>query len=166
MGRARPRVKGIVSTRGACHNRGMDWSQISPKAVATVVIIFGGLFAYLKLTGGSRKSSPRGRSAHNTSASAQAIAQKRASRYINRVQSQQTKLISEQPAVADETSHRVGFQFSGHSWDAYEVLGISSSASDEELDIAYKISLGKVDPQSQEFIRLAYEAIQKKRERS
>jgi hypothetical protein len=51
------------------------------------------------------------------------------------------------------------FIYNGHSWEAYEVLGLTPGASVEAVEEAYKKSLATSDPQSHDFMTTAYEAI-------
>ena len=53
------------------------------------------------------------------------------------------------------------FNFSGHSFNAYEALGLSENATKEEVIQAYESALDSVDQQSREFIELAYLCLQK-----
>lgn len=55
----------------------------------------------------------------------------------------------------------VFFNYNGHSFDAYEVLGAPAGSTAEEILAAYNKSLASaVDPSSKEFYRVAFEAIQ------
>lgn len=54
----------------------------------------------------------------------------------------------------------VVFNFNGHSWDAYEVLGLPAGSAIEKVEIAYRESLLKMDPGSHPFLEAAYRAIQ------
>ncbi|MEZ4871926.1 MAG: hypothetical protein R2827_06715 [Bdellovibrionales bacterium] len=54
----------------------------------------------------------------------------------------------------------VKFNFSGHTFDAFEALGISENAKAAEVERAYFQALASVDKNSREFIELAYLAIQ------
>lgn len=51
------------------------------------------------------------------------------------------------------------FTWNGHAWDAFEVLGIPMGSTMPEIVLAYEEALKKVDPQSQEFIKRAYQSI-------
>ncbi|MCH2533667.1 MAG: J domain-containing protein [Bdellovibrionales bacterium] len=53
----------------------------------------------------------------------------------------------------------VYFNFNGHSWEAYETLGLTPGATLEEVKKAYQQELSMVDSSSQIFITTAYEAI-------
>ena len=53
------------------------------------------------------------------------------------------------------------FQWNGHSWDAYEVLGIPAGSSREAAMSAYQKHAAQADAQSQPFYKAAYEAITK-----
>lgn len=54
----------------------------------------------------------------------------------------------------------VVFNYNGHSWDAYEVLGLPAGSSPESVETAYQESLKRVDDGSKPFMQAAYEAIQ------
>ena len=58
-----------------------------------------------------------------------------------------------------ERTLNVFFNYNGHSWDAYEVLGIPAGSSREATEEAYRIALGKVDEESRVFIDCAFKAI-------
>lgn len=53
----------------------------------------------------------------------------------------------------------VMFNYNGHSWDAYEVLGLPAGSSPENVDTAYKEGMEKVDAASRPFLEAAYQAI-------
>lgn len=53
------------------------------------------------------------------------------------------------------------FNWNGHSWDAYEVLGIPAGSSREAALSAYQKHASQADAQSQPFYKAAYEAITK-----
>ena len=53
----------------------------------------------------------------------------------------------------------VVFQFNGHSFEAYEVLGLPAGSPKEEVDKAYKVALSQNDTESHEFLELAYNSI-------
>lgn len=53
----------------------------------------------------------------------------------------------------------VYFNFNGHSWEAYETLGLTPGASPDEVEAAYKKELSLVDSSSQVFITMAYDSI-------
>jgi hypothetical protein len=54
----------------------------------------------------------------------------------------------------------VVFNYNGHSWDAYEVLGLPAGSSPEKVEQAYRESIKTVDPGSRPFMEAAYHAIQ------
>ena len=60
----------------------------------------------------------------------------------------------------DERSLNVVFNYNGHSWDAYEVLGLPAGCSPEKVESAYKESLARVEPASRPFMDAAFQAIQ------
>lgn len=53
----------------------------------------------------------------------------------------------------------VVFNYNGHSWDAYEVLGLPAGSSIENVEKAYRDSLATVDAGSRSFMEAAYHAI-------
>lgn len=67
-------------------------------------------------------------------------------------------------AVASEARIRsvnVIFNYNGHSWDAYEVLGCPAGAPLPMVKQAFDQALRSTDPASHEFLRAAYQAITK-----
>ena len=59
-------------------------------------------------------------------------------------------------------SLNVHFVYNGHTWDAYEVLGVPAGSSLRSVTQNYQASLMKADPQSRSFLDAAYQAILKK----
>lgn len=55
----------------------------------------------------------------------------------------------------------VMFNYNGHTWDAYEVLGLPAGSSSEKVDTALKENLIRVDAGSRPFIEAAHQAIQR-----
>lgn len=53
----------------------------------------------------------------------------------------------------------VMFNYNGHSWDAYEVLGVPAGASIKLVTDAYQKALHRCDKESVEFLETAYNAI-------
>jgi hypothetical protein len=51
------------------------------------------------------------------------------------------------------------FNYNGHTWDAYEVLGIPAGTSLEKVTEALHRELRKQDPNSHHFLQAAYQAI-------
>lgn len=51
------------------------------------------------------------------------------------------------------------FNYNGHSWDAFEVLGLPAGSSREQVEVSYRQSLEMVDKESQVFVETAYRAI-------
>lgn len=56
-------------------------------------------------------------------------------------------------------SLNVIFNYNGHSWDAYEVLGIPAGSPLREVTQAYQRAVQSADPASQGFLETAYKAI-------
>lgn len=66
-----------------------------------------------------------------------------------------------QPDLADKNSKNLNvmFNYNGHSWDAYEVLGVPAGASIKTVTEAYQTALRRSDKSSMEFLETAYRAI-------
>lgn len=60
-------------------------------------------------------------------------------------------------------SLNVMFNYNGHSWDAYEVLGVPAGASLKIVTEAYQTALRRSDKESMEFLETAYRAILNKK---
>lgn len=71
-------------------------------------------------------------------------------------QNEAIPFMREKPA---ERPVNVVFNYNGHSWDAYEVLGLPAGASLERVEDAFKQGCAVVDKESQDFIEAAYRAI-------
>ena len=54
------------------------------------------------------------------------------------------------------------FNFSGHMWDAYEVFGLTSECTQEDIESAYEQTLKKVENEYREFVDIAYKTIVQK----
>lgn len=59
-----------------------------------------------------------------------------------------------------ERSLNVVFNYNGHSWDAYEVLGLPAGSGRDRVREALAANLAKVDLSSRGFIEAAYRAIE------
>lgn len=62
-------------------------------------------------------------------------------------------------------SLNVFFNFNGHSFDAYEALGVPAGSTLEEIQTAFQRSIQSADPASQEFFAAAMNAIQQSQTR-
>lgn len=52
------------------------------------------------------------------------------------------------------------FNYNGHTWDAYEVLGLPAGSPQHKIDEAYKLSVSKQQGESsRDFLDAAYRAI-------
>lgn len=60
-------------------------------------------------------------------------------------------------------SLNVIFNYNGHSWDAFEVLGIPAGAPPDMVRKAFALAIQKTAPDSHEFLKAALNAIQKAR---
>ncbi len=58
-----------------------------------------------------------------------------------------------------EISLNVLFNWNGHTWDAYEVLGLPAGSSRDKVNSAFQTARGKADPESVPFLQAAYDAI-------
>jgi hypothetical protein len=54
------------------------------------------------------------------------------------------------------------FNYNGHSWDAYEVLGVPAGANITMVTEAYHVAVRRCDKESVEFLETAYKAILQK----
>lgn len=68
--------------------------------------------------------------------------------------------------VGAEKSLNVLFNYNGHTWDAFEILGIPAGAPPALVESAYRRMKAKTAPESQAFIEAAYQAIQITRRRA
>jgi hypothetical protein len=53
----------------------------------------------------------------------------------------------------------VMFNWNGHSWDAYEVLGLPAGSGMREVSEAYERAIERMDDESRAFLHRAYRAI-------
>lgn len=60
---------------------------------------------------------------------------------------------------APRRSLNVIFNYNGHSWDAYEVLGIPAGSPIDKVNEAYQSCLSLVDQESRVFVDTAYQSI-------
>lgn len=61
--------------------------------------------------------------------------------------------------LENEKPLNVMFNWNGHTWDAYEVLGLPAGSSSASVDSAYVRMRQTCDPESVPFIEAAYRAI-------
>lgn len=67
---------------------------------------------------------------------------------------------SQMAAAPSVKALNVIFNYNGHSWDAYEVLGVPAGASLPMVTAAYQSALKRcAEPESLEFLETAYRAI-------
>lgn len=62
-------------------------------------------------------------------------------------------------SVSGERSINVVFNYNGHSWDAYEVLGVPAGSSFEAVEAAYREGLSRVEKSSHGILEAAFTAI-------
>lgn len=61
--------------------------------------------------------------------------------------------------VARAKTLNVIFNYNGHSWDAYEVLGVPAGSQLRNVTAAYQLALRNSDPESHSFLETAYKSI-------
>lgn len=61
--------------------------------------------------------------------------------------------------MAPEKDLNVLFNYNGHSWDAYEVLGVPAGENIVEVTRAYQELVKNSSPESQEFLETAFKAV-------
>lgn len=61
-----------------------------------------------------------------------------------------------------EKSLNIMFNWNGHSWDAYEVLGLPAGSSREAAHAALQAALRRCDAETVPFLQAAYDAIARK----
>jgi hypothetical protein len=54
----------------------------------------------------------------------------------------------------------VVFNYNGHSWDAYEVLGLPAGSSPDKVEQAFHTALNSVNAESRPFLEAAFRAIE------
>lgn len=64
--------------------------------------------------------------------------------------------------ISNEEELNVFFNFNGHLWDAYEVIGVPAGSPMSDVEMAYIKSLTRIDDESKEILQMAYEAIHQK----
>lgn len=60
---------------------------------------------------------------------------------------------------AESRAVNVIFNYNGHSWDAFEVLGLPAGSSMERVEQAFQEACDKTDAESRSFLEAAYKAI-------
>ena len=64
--------------------------------------------------------------------------------------------------INDEEELNVYFNFNGHMWDAYEIIGVPAGAPQSDVEMAYIKSRSRIDEESKEILEMAYQAIQQR----
>ena len=62
---------------------------------------------------------------------------------------------------APERQLNVIFQFNGHDFEAYEVLGLAAGSPMDKVEAAYKLLIESSPPDTHEFYRIAFDAIRR-----
>lgn len=65
------------------------------------------------------------------------------------------------PNYARPDTLNVYFNFNGHSFDAYEVLGVPAGSNLERVQRAYKMAAANIDSDSLAFLQAALQAVEK-----
>lgn len=61
--------------------------------------------------------------------------------------------------INDEEELNVYFNFNGHMWDAYEIIGVPAGSPLSDVEMAYIKSRNRIDEESKEILEMAYAAI-------
>lgn len=69
------------------------------------------------------------------------------------------------PEIKTTRDLSVIFIYNGHSWNAFEVLGVPAGAALRDVTDAYQIALRKAEKESHEFLTCAYQSILSQRSR-
>lgn len=64
--------------------------------------------------------------------------------------------------INDEEELNVYFNFNGHMWDAYEILGVPAGSHASDIEMAYLKCRTRIDEESKEILEMAYAAIHQK----
>lgn len=64
--------------------------------------------------------------------------------------------------INDEEELNVYFNFNGHMWDAYEIIGVPAGSHMSDIEMAYLKCRMRIDEESKEILEMAYAAIQQK----
>lgn len=67
--------------------------------------------------------------------------------------------LAESKLAPNEKNLNVLFMYNGHSFDAHEVLGLPAGANRKMIEAGYQAALKSVRPESQEFLKAAYQAL-------
>lgn len=67
--------------------------------------------------------------------------------------------ISPEASAKRAKSLNVIFNYNGHSWDAYEVLGVPAGSGIQDVTAAYQAALRKNQKETHVFLETAYKAI-------
>jgi len=91
------------------------------------------------------------------------IDRKSASRVRTHKESVSDATVEAASAEARIKSLNVIFNYNGHSWDAYEVLGVPAGAPPAMVKQAFEQALKANDPASHEFLKAALYAIERRK---
>jgi hypothetical protein len=80
---------------------------------------------------------------------------------VNRYSHPKYQKFLEDSATAASQSKELNilFNYNGHTWDAYEVLGLPAGAGLVDVTKAYQAQLKTTDPESHEFLETAFKSI-------
>ncbi len=64
--------------------------------------------------------------------------------------------------ISNEEELNVYFNFNGHMWDAYEIIGVPAGSPMSDIEMAYLKCRMRIDNESKEILEMAYAAIHEK----
>ena len=64
--------------------------------------------------------------------------------------------------INDEQELNVYFNFNGHMWDAYEIIGVPAGSPMSDIEMGYLKCRNRIDDESKEILEMAYAAIHQK----
>ena len=67
--------------------------------------------------------------------------------------------LAESSVGPNEKNLNVLFMYNGHSFDAHEVLGLPAGANRKMIEAGYQAALARMQPDSREFLKAAYQAL-------
>lgn len=62
-------------------------------------------------------------------------------------------------ALKPKAGQGLMFNWNGHLWDAYEVLGVEQGASEQEVKRAYQEQIDRINKHSTAFVTMAFQLI-------
>lgn len=68
--------------------------------------------------------------------------------------------------INEEEELNVYFNFNGHMWDAYEIVGVPAGSPMADVEMAFLKCRMRIDEESKEILEMAYAAIQERQGQS